>query len=121
MYKSDCPTWICNEWGVPYDGYYFLAFLVLLIPYGVLWLKLVKKSRHWLNSALSYSVLVLLTEITLILYYVMLAMIGISANWHFLGALGLGVYMWLIYALLPILAITALLSMVSLFKKPEGS
>ena len=34
-----CPTWICNEWGVPHDGYYLLMAVFIALPYALIF--------HW--------------------------------------------------------------------------
>ena len=33
MNFENCPTWICDEQGIPFDIFYFITFVILLIPF----------------------------------------------------------------------------------------
>lgn len=76
MHQSDCPTWLCNEWGVPHDYIYCLTFLVLLVPYVLFWRKLFKTNSESDRSALAWCGLVLFTLITMCIYFGLLAAVA---------------------------------------------
>ena len=46
-----------------------LTFLFLTIPYGILWVRLYRESRHKPRTALNYTVMVFLTIVSLMAYH----------------------------------------------------
>jgi hypothetical protein len=76
MDTSNCPSWLCNEWGVPHNYIFFLGFLLLNIPYFTLWRLFFNRIKKNYDSTLDYCKLALLTEVTLWAYSII--MFGLS-------------------------------------------
>jgi hypothetical protein len=76
MDTSNCPSWLCNEWGVPHNYIFFLGFLLLNMPYFILWRFFYNKNKNKYDSTLDYCELALLTEVTLWAYSII--MFGLS-------------------------------------------
>ena len=108
MYKSNCPTWLCNQWGVPHDYIYWLTFLVLLVPYLLFWRKLFKTRAESQRSVLEWCGLTLFTLITFCIYFGLVAAVaGVIPD---LGFFIFSIfYMVVIFSVIPIL-ITGILA-----------
>jgi hypothetical protein len=110
MYKSDCPTWLCNEWGVPYDIYYFLGFVLLLLPYVFIWQKMFVKNKALLSSASRYLGVILLTLISALIYLFVLIFLGKLIDSHFILALLYVPMIVIEFLLIPAILITIFVS-----------
>jgi hypothetical protein len=120
-FKSDCPSWLCNEWGVPHDIYYFLAFLLLIAPYALIWRRLFKGSQTLISTPLGCGGLILLTQITLLIYLTILIALASSFDGHFVLAVCYGPIIIISALLVPTIIITIFLAIFSARKKETGS
>lgn len=111
MKIADCPTWLCNEYGVPYDIFYFLSFLLLAIPYLWLIAYLYKQQKIGYSQKKAY-IFYLLAPVGFFLYFVLLFFLFMNAHspvLTFLAAVAYGSIMWLMM-LMPVTIAIVLLS-----------
>lgn len=119
-YKSDCPSWLCNEWGVPHDIYYFLGFLLLIAPYALIWRRYFKGIGTISWGSLGCWGLVLVTEITLIVYLLIFMALGMAFNWHFFFVMCYGPFLVICLLLLPTVILTLLVAFLKGKKEEVG-
>lgn len=117
-YNSDCPSWLCNEWGVPHDIYYFLGFLALVSPYALIWQRFFKVANIAKGKALGFWGMLLLTEITLLFYLLIFVAMAMAFEWHFFFAMCYGPILVIGLLLLPTIIITILVAIFS--SKKDG-
>jgi hypothetical protein len=104
MNNSKCPSWLYNDWCVPHYYVFVLSYLILILPFLILWKKLYKRNKSKISSVLDYCKLILLTEISMFIYNLSLFLIGTSASqnkigrWgEFLATLSFGSYYFIIF------------------------
>lgn len=106
MNRINCPSWFFNQWCVPHDYVYALAYLALILPYLIVWIKIYKKYGNQITSVVDYCKLILMTEVSIFIYNLVFSFIGIAASgkasyWgNFLLAVSYGSQAIIIFALL---------------------
>jgi len=101
---ESCPTWVCNESGVPHDIFYFISFLLIAIPYLFFIAQLYKSQGIVYSQRKSYF-FYLLAPVGLYLYFALLFGLFISLKhplFEFLASVLFGSIMWMLI-LIPII------------------
>jgi hypothetical protein len=76
MNNSNCPYWLYNEWCVPHDYIYALAYVILILPFFFVWIKMFKFNKSNIKSVLDYCKVALITEVSLFMYNLLFLTIG---------------------------------------------
>lgn len=93
MNHENCPSWICNDQGIPYDVYYGIAALIVAIPYLLLIYVYYKKNKEALQHKNSGCIFIILILVGYVLYtFLMAGLLSDSKNEviSFLGLVSYG-------------------------------
>ena len=103
------------------DIYVFLAFLILLVPFGIIWFVAFRSLKKYIKSALNYAALILFSLIGMSVYYMLifaLATTVLNGSFsHLIAAACFATTMFCNLLIVPALLLTLILTVVHYIKK----
>jgi hypothetical protein len=101
---------------------YIFAFVILIIPFGLIWFLLVRLIKNYINTPLNYSVLLLFTFVALIAYCGLCGALTVYTNSILDGAITAMAYTTLlisVFLFLASLLITLIFLIIHIIEKPK--